>query len=314
MEMFMNYLGTLPGVVIQGLVWGVMAVGLYITFKILDVADMTVDGSICLGGAVCAVMVTSGVNIYVAMICALLAGMCAGLMTGILHTFFGIPAILAGILTQISLWSVNLLIMKGSANVSISRFKFGDKLLLQMSSDRRFINIGILVLFSVVIITLLYTFLATRTGAALRATGNNLDMSRAQGINTDLTTVLGLVISNGIVALAGSLLAQYSNAADINMGKGAIVTGLAAITIGEALCARFNTPYVVKQGCVIIGSIIYWLVYQTVIFLGLPSMYMKALAAIVVILFLGVPHIKRKYFAKKKKPHVAVIEGGAENA
>ena len=314
MEMFMNYLGTLPGVVIQGLVWGVMAVGLYITFKILDVADMTVDGSICLGGAVCAVMVTSGVNIYVVMICALLAGMCAGLMTGILHTFFGIPAILAGILTQISLWSVNLLIMKGSANVSISRFKFGDKLLLQMSSDRRFINIGILVLFSVVIITLLYTFLATRTGAALRATGNNLDMSRAQGINTDLTTVLGLVISNGIVALAGSLLAQYSNAADINMGKGAIVTGLAAITIGEALCARFNTPYVVKQGCVIIGSIIYWLVYQTVIFLGLPSMYMKALAAIVVILFLGVPHIKRKYFAKKKKPHVAVIEGGAENA
>ena len=156
--------------------------------------------------------------------------------------------------------------------------------------------------------------MATRTGAALRATGNNLDMSRAQGINTDLTTVLGLVISNGIVALAGSLLAQYSNAADINMGKGAIVTGLAAITIGEALCARFNTPYVVKQGCVIIGSIIYWLVYQTVIFLGLPSMYMKALAAIVVILFLGVPHIKRKYFAKKKKPHVAVIEGGAENA
>ena len=313
MEMFMNYLGTLPGVAIQGLVWGVMAVGLFITFKILDVADMTVDGSVCLGGAVCAVMVTNGVNIYVAMICALIAGMCAGLMTGILHTFFGIPAILAGILTQISLWSVNLLIMKGSANISISRFKFGDKLLLQMSAERKFINIGILVIFSVVIITLLYTFLATRTGAALRATGNNRDMSRAQGINTNFTTVLGLVISNGIVALAGSLLAQYSNAADINMGKGAIVTGLAAITIGEALCSRFNTPYAVKQGCVILGSIIYWLVYQTVIFLGLPSMYMKALAAVVVILFLGVPYIKRKYFTKKKKPH-KVQEGGAVNA
>ena len=313
MEMFLNYLGTLPGVAIQGLVWGVMAVGLFITFKILDVADMTVDGSVCLGGAVCAVMVTNGVNIYVAMLCALIAGMCAGLMTGILHTFFGIPAILAGILTQISLWSVNLLIMKGSANISISRFKFGDKLLLQMSADRKFINIGILVIFSVVIITLLYTFLATRTGAALRATGNNRDMSRAQGINTNFTTVLGLVISNGIVALAGSLLAQYSNAADINMGKGAIVTGLAAITIGEALCSRFNTPYAIKQGCVIMGSIIYWLVYQTVIFLGLPSMYMKALAAVVVILFLGVPHIKRKYFAKKKKPH-KVQEGGAVNA
>lgn len=314
MEMLMNYLGTLPGVVIQGLVWGVMAVGLYITFKILDVADMTVDGSICLGGAVCAVMVTNGVNIYVAMICALLSGMCAGLVTGLLHTFFGIPAILAGILTQISLWSVNLLIMKGSANISISRFKFGDKLLLKMSADRRFINIGILVLFCAVIITLLYTFLATRVGAALRATGSNRDMSRAQGINTNYTTVLGLVISNGIVALAGSLLAQYSNSADINMGKGAIVTGLAAITIGEALCARFNTPYVVKQGCVVLGSIIYWLVYQTVVFLGLPSMYLKALAAVVVVLFLGIPYIKRTHFAKKKKPHVTVNEGGAENA
>lgn len=309
MDTILDYLGTIPNVIIQGLVWGVMAVGLYITFKILDVADLTVDGSICLGGAVCAVMVTKGVNIFVAMLCALLAGMLAGFVTGILHTFFGIPAILSGILTQIALWSVNLFVMSGRANISISRFQFGDKLLLRMSADKKAVNIAILILVCVFIIALLYTFLGTRIGAALRATGNNHNMSRAQGINTNFTTVLGLIISNGIVALAGSLLAQYNTSADINMGRGAIVTGLAAITIGEALCSRFNTPFVVKQICVIAGSIIYWLVYQTVISLGLPSMYLKALAAIVVIVFLGIPHIKRKYFAKKKKPQKVLQEG-----
>lgn len=317
MEILLNYFGTIPNVIIQGLVWGVMAVGLYITFKILDIADMTVDGSICLGGAVCVVLVTKGVNIFVAMLCALLAGMLAGFVTGILHTFFGIPAILAGILTQIALWSVNLLVMSGNPNISVSRFQ-NIKLLLDMDAStnatyKKIQNIAILVIVCAFIIAALYTFLATRMGAAIRATGNNREMSRAQGINTNFTTVLGLVISNGIVALAGSLLAQYSSAADINMGRGAIVTGLAAITIGEAICSRFNAPFVVKQICVILGSIIYWLVYQTVISIGFPSMYLKAFAAIVVIAFLGIPHIKRKYFAKKKKPQT-MTQKETENA
>ena len=305
----MAWLGTLPGAAAQGLVWGLMAVGVYMTYKILDVADLTVDGSIATGAAVCAVLVTKGVNIWVAMLCALLAGILAGTVTGLIHVFLGIPAILSGILTQLMLWSANLLILGGKANLGLPRLKFGDKLLISsdvaVSNGKIFVTLGILAAFCAVVILALYLFLGTKFGAAVRATGNNLNMSRAQGINTNLTKVVGLAISNGVVALAGSLLVQQQGGASVDMGRGAIVYGLAAIVIGEALCARFNTPYVVKQICVLCGGIIYWFVYQTVIFIGLPTEYFKMLSAIVVALFLGLPYIKKTYFsrAKKKEGH-----------
>lgn len=304
MEAILNWLGTLPGAAGQGLVWGLMAIGLYVTYKILDVADLTVDGSICTGAAVCAVMVTSGVNIWIAMLCALIAGMLAGFVTGILHTFFGIPAILAGILTQLMLWSVNLLIMGGRANVAITRFKYADKVIITSGTSDIYRTIVILAVFVGVIVALLYWFFGTELGSSLRATGNNLEMSRAQGINTNFTKVLGLSLSNGIIALAGALLAQQQGAADINMGRGAIVIGLAAIIVGEVLCPNIVTNFSIRLLCVVGGAIIYWFVFQTVVFMGLPSELLKMLSAIVVALFLGIPNLRKKVFSKKKKAEV----------
>ncbi|MBO5110745.1 MAG: ABC transporter permease [Clostridia bacterium] len=300
MEMILNWLGTLPGAAGQGLVWGLMAIGLYITYKILDIADLTVDGSICTGSAVCAVLLTNGVNIWLAMFCALLAGMLAGLVTGVFHTTFGIPAILSGILTQLMLWSVNLLVMSGRATVAITRLKYADKVLISSSVSDIYRTIVILAVFVAAIIALLYWFFGTALGAALRATGNNLAMSRAQGINTNFTKVLGLSLSNGIVALAGSLLAQQQGQAEINQGRGAIVIGLAAVIVGEALCPKLVTNFAVRLLCIVGGAIIYWFVFQTVVFLGLPSELLKMLSALVVALFLGVPYLKRTYFTKRK--------------
>lgn len=301
MEALMNWLGTLPGAGAQGLVWGLMAIGLYITYKVLDIADLTVDGSICTGAVVCTVMLTNGVNIWIAMLCAFAAGMLAGLVTGLLHTAFGIPAILSGILTQLMLWSVNLLIMNERANVPITRLKYADKVLISSSSDEVYRTIVILAIFVAVVVAALYWFFGTEFGASLRATGNNLDMSRAQGINTNFTKVLGLALSNGIVALAGALYAQQQGAADINMGKGAIVIGLAAIIVGEAMCPKLVTNFSIRLICVVCGAIIYWFVFQTVVFLGLPSTLLKMLSAVVVALFLGIPYMKKTYFSKKKK-------------
>ena len=300
MEMILNWLGTLPGAAGQGLVWGLMAIGLYITYKILDIADLTVDGSICTGSAVCAVLLTNGVNIWLAMFCALLAGMLAGLVTGVFHTTFGIPAILSGILTQLMLWSVNLLVMSRRATVAITRLKYADKVLISSSVSDIYRTIVILAVFVAAIIALLYWFFGTALGAALRATGNNLAMSRAQGINTNFTKVLGLSLSNGIVALAGSLLAQQQGQAEINQGRGAIVIGLAAVIVGEALCPKLVTNFAVRLLCIVGGAIIYWFVFQTVVFLGLPSELLKMLSALVVALFLGVPYLKRTYFTKRK--------------
>lgn len=300
MEMILNWLGTLPGAAGQGLVWGLMAIGLYITYKILDIADLTVDGSICTGSAVCAVLLTNGVNIWLAMFCALLAGMLAGLVTGVFHTTFGIPAILSGILTQLMLWSVNLLVMSGRATVAITRLKYADKVLISSSVSDIYRTIVILAVFVAAIVALLYWFFGTALGAALRATGNNLAMSRAQGINTNFTKVLGLSLSNGIVALAGSLLAQQQGQAEINQGRGAIVIGLAAVIVGEALCPKLVTNFAVRLLCIVGGAIIYWFVFQTVVFLGLPSELLKMLSALVVALFLGVPYLKRTYFTKRK--------------
>jgi putative ABC transport system permease protein len=304
---FSNLIGTMPGAINQGLIWGIMAVGLYITFKILDVADLTVDGSICTGAAVCALLLSKGVNIWVAMLVALLAGVLAGLVTGLLHTFMGIPVILAGILSQLMLWSANLIILGGSM-IGLSRFKYADKVLITAESSSAskevYISLAILAVFCVVIIAALYWFFGTKLGMSLRSTGSNLNMSRAQGINTNFTKVFGLALSNGVVALAGALLAQQQGAANINMGRGAIVIGLAAVIVGEAFC-KMTSNFAIKLACVVLGAIIYWIVYQTVIFLGLPSELLKMLSALIVAIFLGAPYIKSAYFKKHKKGKVS---------
>ena len=294
MDMILNWLGTLPGAASQGLVWGLMAIGLYITYRILDVADLTVDGSICTGAAVCAVLLTNGVNIWIAMFVALLAGMLAGFITGIFHTTFGIPAILAGILTQLMLWSVNLLIMSGRSTVAITRLKYADKVLISSSTSEVYRTIVILAVFVAAIVALLYWFFGTALGSSLRATGNNLEMSRAQGINTNFTKVLGLSLSN----------AQQQGQAEINMGRGAIVIGLAAVIVGESLCPKLITNFSIRLLCIVGGAIIYWFVFQTVVFIGLPSELLKMLSALVVALFLGVPYVKKTHFSKKKKKEV----------
>ena len=290
--MFVNWLNTLPSAAAQGLVWGLMAIGVYITYKILDIADLTVDGSICTGGAVCAVLMVNGVNVWVAMLAALLAGMLTGLVTGFFHTFMGIPAILSGILTQLMLWSVNLKIM-GKANQAISNKIF--KLVKQLDP---ILSVLVLLAFVTCVIAVLYWFFGTELGCSMRATGCNLNMSRAQGINTSFTQILGLVISNGIVALSGALLVQYQGYADINMGRGAIVIGLAAVVIGDAITSRISPNFAVRLAGVAFGGIVYWFVYQTVIFLGLDPDLLKLLSAVVVAIFLAVPYLKKKYFTR----------------
>ncbi len=299
----LQWLGTLPGAASQGLIWGVMAIGLYITFKILDVADLTVDGSICTGAAVCVVLVTKGVNIWLAMLAAFVAGVLSGLVTGLFHTALGIPVILAGILTQLMLWSVNLLVLGGS-NIALTRLKYADKVLFTNDTAPEnaqiYITLGILLAISAVIILILYWFFGTELGISLRSTGCNLEMSRAQGINTSFAKVFGLALSNGIVAFSGALLAQQQAGANINMGKGAIVIGLAAIIVGEALLSKPTANFAVRLLFVVVGAIIYWFVYQTVIFLGLPSELLRMLSALVVAIFLGAPYLKKQLFSKKK--------------
>lgn len=305
MSFFNALLSSMPGAVAQGLVWGIMAIGVYITYKILDIADLTVDGSICTGGAVCVVLTLNGCPVWLAMLAALIAGMLAGAVTGILHTFFGIPAILAGILTQLALYSINLRIMgwgtkNGSqANLPISVDKYG----LAVSS--RYVRllslknpVFLLVILVAVCIAVLYWFFGTELGCSLRATGANGNMARAQGINTNVAKVLGLMVSNGLVALAGSLLAQYQGFSDINMGRGAIVIGLAAVIIGEVIFDRIFRNFALKLLASVFGAIIYYIVIQFVLRLGLSTDDLKLLSAVVVALFLAIPYWKGKYFAK----------------
>lgn len=298
----MELLSAFPGAIAQGLIWGIMAIGVYITFKILDIADLTVDGSICTGAAVCTVLVTNGVNIYLALLAAVVAGLLAGLLTGLMHTVLGIPAILSGILTQLILWSANLKIM-GKANISLSARSY-KVLLTQMNINS---SIAVLAVIGIILIALLYWFFGTELGCAVRATGCNLNMSRAQGINTNVNIVLGLMLSNGIVALSGALLAQYQGFADINMGKGAIVIGLAAVIIGEAVFSKIARNFAVRLFAVIVGGIIYYIVYQVIIFLGIDTDLLKMLSALVVAVFLGVPYVKKHYFA-------SAVKGGKNNA
>lgn len=289
----------LPGAVAQGLIWGIAAIGIYITFRILDIADLTVDGSLCTGGAVCIMMMQAGNNVYVSLVVAIIAGMLTGLATGLFHTFMGIPAILSGILTQLGLYSVNLKIM-GKSNQAINVDKYDLLVSLRYIKGVPFYKNTILVVCIVLIIitAVLYWFFGTELGSALRATGCNGNMSRAQGINTDFSKVLGLMISNGLVALSGALLSQYQGFADINMGRGAIVIGLAAVIIGEAIFGKLFRNFGLKLLGVAFGSILYYLVLQTVIWLGIDTDLLKLLSALVVAIFLAIPYWKSKYFAK----------------
>lgn len=295
----LGLLNAMPGAIAQGMIWGIMAIGVYITFRILDFADLTVDGSLCTGGAVCAMLVAAGVNVWLAMLVAVIAGMCAGLVTGILHTFMGIPPILAGILTQLMLWSVNLKIM-GKANQTVN----ARSVYVLATPLKRVETIVTLLLFCAVIIAILYWFFGTELGSGIRATGCNQGMSRAQGINTESNKILALVISNGLVALSGALLAQYLGQADINMGRGAIVIGLAAVIIGEAIMSHISHNFAAKLTGVVCGGIVYYIVYQTVIYIGLDTDLLKMLSALVVAIFLAVPYWKKTYFAgnSAKKP------------
>ena len=301
-----GFLASLPGACAQGIIWGIMAVGVYLTFKVLDLADLTVDGSFGTGGAVLVVCTIAGMNIWLAMLLAFLAGCIAGLVTGSLHTKFGIPAILAGILTQLALYSVNLRIMSGRANVALNIDEYGILVSL------RYIPKSILVggAFALVIIGLLYWFFGTELGAGVRATGCNEAMARANGINTGFNKVLGLVLSNGIVALSGGLLAQYQGFADINMGRGAIVIGLAAVIIGDVIFGKLFKNFALRLLAAVLGGVIYYIVIQLVLQMGLNANDLKLFSALVVALFLGVPYWKGQLSAK----HVKTNKGGKDNA
>ena len=298
----MSLITALPGAAAQGLIWGIMAIGVYITFRILDIADLTVDGTLCTGGAVCIMMMLSGHNVWVSMLVATGAGLLAGLATGIFHTFMGIPAILAGILTQLSLYSINLKIM-GKANQAINVDKFNLLVSLRRVKGVALTQntLFIVAIMIIILIAVLYWFFGTELGCSLRATGCNPSMSRAQGINTDRNKVLGLMLSNGLVALSGAFLTQYQGFADINMGRGSIVIGLAAVIIGEAIFSRIFRNFALKLLSVVFGSILYYLVLQIVIWMGIDTDLLKMLSALVVALFLAFPYWKGKYFTKAKQ-------------
>ena len=315
MDFLLTLLRSMPGAVGQGLIWGIMAIGVYITFRILDVADLTVDGSLATGGAVCVLLTVNGCNIWVAVLAAFLAGMLAGLITGLFHTACGIPAILSGILTQLALYSINLRIMgfgtdagtKASLAVSVNDFD-----LLVSSRYIRDIALNnpilLLLVMTVILIAVLYWFFGTELGSSLRATGSNPNMSRAQGINTKFNIVLGLMVSNGLVALSGALLAQYQGSSTIDMGRGAIVIGLAAVIIGEVILGKVFRNFALKLLSAVIGAIIYYVVIQFVLRLGLDTNDLKLLTALVVAVFLAIPYWKGRYFSK------SVNKGGVRNA
>ena len=298
----MNLLSACPGAVAQGLIWGIMAIGVYITFRILDIADLTVDGTLCTGGATCIMMMLAGYNVWVALLAAFIAGTLAGLATGLLNTFMGIPAILSGILTQLGLYSINLKIM-GKSNQAINVDKFDLLVSLRFIKNVALYKNTILIVAVVVIllIAILYWFFGTELGCSLRATGCNDKMARAQGINTNFNKVLGLMISNGLVAFSGALLSQYQGFADINMGRGAIVIGLAAVIIGEAIFSKIFHNFALKLLSVAFGSIIYYLVLQAVIWRGIDTDLLKLFSAIVVAIFLAIPTWKSRYFSKTAK-------------
>ena len=312
MEIFEQLLGAIPGSVSQGLIWGIMAIGVYITYRILDVADLTVDGSFATGGAVAVILILNGWNLWLAMLASFVAGLIAGAITGLLNTFMGIPPILAGILTQLSLYSINLKIM-GKANQSINVNQTDLLISLRWVKEFAFhnpiITVGIVL---ILLIAVLYWFFGTEMGCSIRATGINQNMSRAQGINTNLNKVLGIMLSNGLVAFSGAFLSQYQGFADVKMGQGSIVIGLAAVIIGEALFGKIFKNFALRLLSVAFGSIIYYIVIQTVIMLGFDANLLKLLSAVIVAIFLAIPYWKRQYTSKHI--HVRNPKGGKTDA
>ena len=308
MNSILAFFNSLPGAFGQGLIWGIMAVGVYITYRILDIADLTVDGSLATGGAVCAVGISLGLNPWLALLLAVVAGMLSGLVTGLLHTKCGIPAILSGILTQLALYSLNLRIMGiGSNSKTLATIALNVNNHDLLLSSRYIRSIGLenplilLVLGVAVVIGALYWFFGTEMGCSLRATGANTNMARAQGINTNFAKVLALVVSNGLVALSGALLAQYQGSATIDMGRGAIVIGLAAVIIGEVLFSKCFVNFALKLLAAVIGAIIYYVVITLVLRLGLESTDLKLLTALVVAVFLSVPYFAGKRAVRARK-------------
>ena len=295
---FTSLLNALPGSVAQGVIWGVLAIGVYITYTVLDYSDMTVDGSMATGGAVAVILMLRGVNPYLALLAAMAAGMLAGLVTGLFHTVCGIPAILSGILTQLGLYSVNMRIL-GKSNQAISVDKF------DLIVSLRYIPQAVLTgaIFCVVLIAVLYWFFGTEVGHSIRATGANPNMARAQGINTNTNKVLGLVLSNALVGLAGGLYAQYQGSADVNMGRGAIVIGLAAIIMSEVIFGRLFRNFALKLLAVVFGSILYFAIIALVLQLGLSTTDLKLFSALIVALFLAMPHVKARLFPQKTGGH-----------
>lgn len=292
-----GFLAALPGAVAQGIIWGIMAIGVFITFRVLDVADLTVDGSMATGGAVMVLCMTNGINVWLSMIFAMLAGCVAGFVTGLFHTKFGIPAILAGILTQLSLYSINLRILGGKSNQPLSYRNYN--LIFSLGEVPKSLIFG--AIFVVAIILILYWFFGTELGHGLRATGTNEAMARSNGINTDSNKVIGLVLSNGVVALSGAMLTQFQGFADVNMGRGAIVIGLAAVIIGEVLFGKIFKNFALKLAAVAIGGVVYYVVITFVLRLGFNANDLKLFTAIVVALFLGVPYWKNKIAEKTVK-------------
>lgn len=300
----MSLVRALPGNVAQGIIWGIMALGVYITFRILDFADLTVDGSLATGGAVAVMLIRGGMSPALALVFAFLAGMIAGFATGILHTAFGIPGILASILTQIGLYSINLGIMgKSNQAINVAQYKLVASL-RYVTGDNSALFFAGLIIGCLILIAIVYWFFGTELGSSIRATGCNQQMARAQGINTGFNKVLALMISNGLVGLSGGIYAQYQGAADVNMGRGAIVIGLAAVIISEVLfgklCAGRKLSFAYTLTAVFIGAIIYYIVIAFVLWLKMPSDYMKLFSAVVVACFLAVPYLKAKYLTKRR--------------
>lgn len=288
----LNLLAALPGNVAQGVIWGIMALGVFIAFRLLDFADLTVDGSFATGGAVTVVLILAGVPTPLALATAVAAGLLAGLVTSLLHTALGIPGILAGILTQISLWSVNLLVLDG-ANKAVNV----DKYPLIVSLRNVGNSIAAALLFAAVLIVVLYWYFGTEQGSAIRATGNNPQMAKAQGINIDVMKVLALCLANGLVALSGGLMSQYQGFADIKMGQGAIVIGLAAVIIGEVLGDALlgkHMNFALRLSFVVLGGVVYYLVIGLVMWLKMPTDLLKLLTAAIVAAFLAVPYLRAK--------------------
>ena len=306
----MAFLYALPGAVAEGLIWGLMGIGVYISYKILDIADLTVDGSICTGACVCAVLLGRGVPVWISILAALFAGALAGIVTGLLHTALGIPSILSGILTQLMLYSVNLCILGGKSLMTINPRT--NHLWVHMSDNTG--SIIAMVMMVALVILILWQFFYTEIGLTLKSAGDNPDMSRAQGVNVKRSKVIGLAIANGIAALSGAMLAQYKGSANINDGRGAIVIGLAAIFIGLSVSLKIKPNFVVSLIGVLGGGIIYYIVYNFVILMGLKTDYLKMLSAVIVAVFLAVPYLKSEYFSRHKSLHPENAAGGSRHA